>query len=45
MLKKFCSLGVDAYALEWIIKEEDTFEMAESIEVPEGHHHKSLQDP
>lgn len=44
MLKKFCSLWVDAYALEWIIKEEDTLDIITEVYEELSKHELNLQE-
>lgn len=43
-IKEFCSLWVDAYALEWIIKEEDTLDIITDLYDLLWKHQLELQD-
>lgn len=43
-IKNFCSLWVDAYELEWIIKEEDTFDIITEVYEELSKHELDLQE-
>ena len=43
-LKEFCSLWVDGYALEWIIKEDDTFDIITEVYEELAKHELELKE-